>query len=1602
MPKKDLLYRIDQRSTAGTTATGVVSGSIGSGGGTVAPHALNDQNVHTGPLSEAQAPWAVTDTEFLAHTTNINAHHHIAVSGAGIIADANTQELSISLSGSSGLVLTDDELAIGTPLPVTAISTNFVSDVAHTHAVTASSNGATSHNTITKFSSTGGLAMSYATTPLLNTSTGDMSISPAGNLLFFPVGESVLMPSDKALGSTVHVPGLLGQGWRISERNGVAGLSHLDIRSIYSDELFVTHFTADTVRVRMGQDFLTFSMGLVSKDNNDNYFVTPAVGASVRLYVEDSPDVVGPLFGDGEWVMLSFLKRGANGEEFISTMVWGQVASYIDEVENRQSWLFTNREGLSGLEIGPGALALGFGSSGAGYIHRSVVDPDSPFLRFVTWSGANPYTPANRTVWVQVGNLNGIDWDATLNPTGWGLYAQNVFLNGDIISGGGVIRLLKTSGLNLQQDTWGAEDDRRAIQWWEDIDYPTGLPTLAIYASKSTTAGSVDYNFAYLRATPSGGKRATLTLGADKQGGVSTLNGSYINLLGGSAAVGNQGQITLDTDVIFFEAPTAYAYDFLANNLYHNTTTGPFNIGSAGSPWSTLYVDTIVANNVVGGTALSGQVWQYDSGDMYIRSTHTGLRTLYVANPGAGVMNLNVDGALTVGGNIVTPGSVDGVDVSTFYAQYSAHAADTNIHHAKFIALKVDNNATVTPDPNGAIKLVGGAGLTTTAGTNIVDLTLNLLSTGGLAFSGDSLAVNAGDGITVSSAVAVNMAALVDSSYGLTVVSNDVRINLLATGGLAFSSGKLTVNAGDGLLAGAALSVRIATNSGLVFSSGALTMGVPATLSATSTNGLVFDTHSHAISATDDPGATASILRSSASGGLILQSLGVEGAATITGGDLTVGANILFVNESVGNVGINRVPDVQFDLDVYGNARVGGYFVGKHAIQLDHAKMIVHFDAGDGERISAQGTPTGHLGQPATLAGNVLYGPGKFGGKSLQVAPSFTPVATFSFEDDLQSWNVYYSTTSIAQNEDYSVHGGYCVRGEGAGDINGAIRSDFITVSPSTTYTVSAYLRSGYSTQLVVMEYDAVNATVATRTAGQFTPDGWERQTMTFTTMATTNKVRIMVYHYNLPVGAYVYADAVQLIQSSYSTPFTDQVTHTRDFIDYAAPGIINPAKGTFMAWVKPDAFTATSSFVMATGIPGATARIYLYMSQSAQMWGVNIGDTTPALVAPVSIREWAHLVLTWDGSLAKLYVDGALAQSIGYTGMMDTPGGTLRIGNNLSGTTPFNGWIDEVAFLDRVMDADEVVSIYESDAPVFAETSVHSFRVGSGLFWGDDDGFFGLDTDGTPIVAMVGVDGKSWGGSTLDKGDVQIGSTSTGYIKFDRSTQLVSLVDVDLSIYDGLTKAFGVSKAGGVTLATTTLAGGTPEQNRTISWYDGTDYTYTLYAQTTSTVDNLNIRADVANAKNKTFEVNVFTDSPKISTVRLVADNYSASAELKLTATSTLETAVIQTAYALFSIYDSNTLHAIRLFAPNGVGINTAANNTTPNAALNVIQSDAAATKPVLRLEQLNAAEEFIEFRSASLGVGNPVDTQPAGAYYGRARVSVNGTYKYVHLYNP
>jgi len=94
---------------------------------------------------------------------------------------------------------------------------------------------------------------------------------------------------------------------------------------------------------------------------------------------------------------------------------------------------------------------------------------------------------------------------------------------------------------------------------------------------------------------------------------------------------------------------------------------------------------------------------------------------------------------------------------------------------------------------------------------------------------------------------------------------------------------------------------------------------------------------------------------------------------------------------------------------------------------------------------------------------------------------------------------------------------------------------------------------------------------------------------------------------------------------------------------------------------------------------------------------------------------------------------------------------------------------------------------------------------------------------------------------------------------------------------------------------------------------------------------------------------------------------------------------------YAIYSEWDAKSYFAGR------IGIK----DTTPDAELDVNQTSTTAAIPTLILNQSDLSEEFINFES-TIGALNPiVASSTVSTLTHKVRVSVNGSFKYLYLYN-
>jgi hypothetical protein len=76
--------------------------------------------------------------------------------------------------------------------------------------------------------------------------------------------------------------------------------------------------------------------------------------------------------------------------------------------------------------------------------------------------------------------------------------------------------------------------------------------------------------------------------------------------------------------------------------------------------------------------------------------------------------------------------------------------------------------------------------------------------------------------------------------------------------------------------------------------------------------------------------------------------------------------------------------------------------------------------------------------------------------------------------------------------------------------------------------------------------------------------------------------------------------------------------------------------------------------------------------------------------------NEWVHVGATWDGSAARIYINGQMELEATQTGTLVPPGLPLRIGYRTGSTHYFNGTIDEVRIYNQALQQVEILAAME------------------------------------------------------------------------------------------------------------------------------------------------------------------------------------------------------------------------------------------------------------------------------------------------------------------
>lgn len=546
------------------------------------------------------------------------------------------------------------------------------------------------------------------------------------------------------------------------------------------------------------------------------------------------------------------------------------------------------------------------------------------------------------------------------------------------------------------------------------------------------------------------------------------------------------------------------------------------------------------------------------------------------------------------------------------------------------------------------------------------------------------------------------------------------------------------------------------------------------------------------------------ILKSNSSGFVRLKSAEVAGQFDVTNnGQIYVAGGVggsSGIIKSAGStpdtarVGFGRDADPQFTVDVNGALRAD-YLVGKHAIQLDHALLLTHFD---GDPRSYVGEYNGLNGRIGTSTGTVFL-PAKFGKGVARPNATTNYAYNPSFEANVfgaspSSWTTIQSgsgaTWAIANAISHTGAVSLQIGGSSTGSAlvrnnnpisvaNGARAYGSIWVYRTEAWAGQVILANLGGTSLASTAFDvSVNAVLN---------DWVEYSVEWLNSTGSAVDVYLRVSNGAAANDRYIWIDSAMLCAQATAGdlhPYFDgncpnaawsgtvnasTSTITPSYVQYTSQGNIDAYSGTVMFWVKPYQSLNARWFQMQSTLDsdlyfqlGTNGSGTIFGRAGSSTIGTNIVSSG---VTAVAGQEY-HIALTYMPTLVTIYVNGEAKGSY-VPGKPYAAGATdvLRVLNTGAAL------IDDFVTTADVLNPKLIRSIYESDAPVFAESSVFTFRATvNGLFNADENGLWGRNALGQAMFGMYGgLSSLTWGGVTLNTGDLLIGR-DPNYVMWDDS----------------------------------------------------------------------------------------------------------------------------------------------------------------------------------------------------------------------------------------
>ncbi len=154
----------------------------------------------------------------------------------------------------------------------------------------------------------------------------------------------------------------------------------------------------------------------------------------------------------------------------------------------------------------------------------------------------------------------------------------------------------------------------------------------------------------------------------------------------------------------------------------------------------------------------------------------------------------------------------------------------------------------------------------------------------------------------------------------------------------------------------------------------------------------------------------------------------------------------------------------------------------------------------------------------------------------------------------------------------------------------------------------------------------------------------------------------------------------------------------SNDYVAIPSTAALRPtAKVSLEAWIKPLALPTTGNFASIASKPESYSLQFNGPRLEFTIMQSGARRRLQAPVGTIATGQAYHVVGTYDGSIQRLYVNGAEVASASLGGAITTNSNALDIASWSGGSEPFNGTIDEVAVYAGALSAARVGAHYQA-----------------------------------------------------------------------------------------------------------------------------------------------------------------------------------------------------------------------------------------------------------------------------------------------------------------